>query len=87
MSEKQTIGAIVFGPNRETIWRDTSRMNALTQHVTNTSAHACNCIGPQPGQTKCPCVLRGEMEQAAQMLRDGVVINGQRYRLVRDDQP
>jgi hypothetical protein len=44
--------------------------------------HACNCIGPQPGETKCPCRLRGESRQGMQMIRDGVIINGVEYDLV-----
>lgn len=59
-------------------WR---RKIALAQHV-NITAHPCNCIGPQPGQTKCPCALHAERQQTAQMLRDGVVIDGRSYRLV-----
>lgn len=24
----------------------------------------CNCVGPQPGETKCPCALRLEAKEA-----------------------
>jgi len=44
--------------------------------------HACNCIGPQPGEKLCPCMLRGENERKRQMLHEGIVIDGQPYRLV-----
>lgn len=44
--------------------------------------HACNCIGPQNGERVCPCRLRSESEQGRSMIRDGVVIDGKRYRLV-----
>jgi hypothetical protein len=46
------------------------------------NAVACNCMGPQPGQTKCPCKLRAEIELGRKMVEDGVTINGKRYRLV-----
>ncbi|UMO75975.1 hypothetical protein [Planktothrix phage Pra-JY27] len=42
----------------------------------------CFCIGPQPGEVKCPCVLRAEVRAGQDMLRDGVMIQGKRYRLV-----
>lgn len=45
-------------------------------------AHACNCVGPRPGETKCPCMLRGESEKGRRMVEDGVVINGVEYDLV-----
>lgn len=45
-------------------------------------ANICGCIGPQPGETLCPCMLRAENEKAQRMLSEGVVIDGQLYRLV-----
>lgn len=29
-----------------------------TQDPTFERVHACNCIGPQNGQPKCPCAMR-----------------------------
>ena len=26
-------------------------------------AHACNCIGPQNNEPKCPCMMRGVVER------------------------
>lgn len=28
-------------------------------HTSGYDAHACNCIGPQNGQPRCPCLMRG----------------------------
>ncbi len=86
MSEKLTTGAIVFGPLPEPPdWRKT--LAGMMSQVSGVSdVRPCNCIGPQPGQTTSPCALHVEMEKAAQMLRDGVVISGRRYRLVPADQ-
>lgn len=42
----------------------------------------CFCIGPQGGERLCPCALREERRREAEMLRDGVVVAGRRYRLV-----
>lgn len=78
------VGRITFGPNgtaddarrwRETAWRQ-------SQTITAPLAHACNCLGPQPGETKCPCVLRGEAEKGRRMVEEGVTINGVEYDLV-----
>jgi hypothetical protein len=43
----------------------------------------CNCIGPQLGERLCPCALRAQAEQHRIWLRDGITINGERYRLVK----
>jgi len=78
------VGSIVFGPVPA---RPASIDHSLRsyQGVSGSKAldaHACNCIGPQPGQTKCPCALRSESELGRKMVDEGVTINGQRYRLV-----
>lgn len=51
----------------------------------NIDVRPCNCIGPQAGETKCPCMLVVEMRQAETMLAEGVVISGRKYRLVPDE--
>lgn len=48
--------------------------------------HLCHCIGPQSGQTKCPCAVAAEMRMYERMIRDGVLIAGRRYRLVAEDE-
>lgn len=47
----------------------------------STDGWLCNCVGPQPGEKHCPCRLRVEREKERDMLANGVVIGGQRYRL------
>jgi len=84
------VGRITFGPRQSP--EDAARLRQLSEAYRHsaivglagrTSAvHACNCVGPQPGETKCPCRLRGEAEQGSKMVRDGVVINGVEYDLV-----
>lgn len=27
------------------------------------AGHACNCVGPQPGKPRCPCMMRGIIER------------------------
>lgn len=49
----------------------------------DTNPQSCFCSGPRPGETKCPCALRAESERGAAMIRDGVVIDGIEYELVR----
>jgi hypothetical protein len=55
---------------------------SLIHKLRNAPQLVGNCIGPQPGQTKCPCALQGEAEVGRKMVEDGVTINGKRYRLV-----
>lgn len=85
------VGRITFGPQLSP--EETIRQNRLRQEMWTASQtvslqdrlnqpHACNCIGPQPGETKCPCRLRAESNQGRQMVRDGVVIDGVEYDLV-----
>jgi hypothetical protein len=88
MDDKTTVGRITFGPVPGPAGRDWNaeflarvQGNTLPAHP----AHPCNCIGPQMGQTKCPCALRAESEQGSRMVRDGVTINGCRYKLVPED--
>jgi hypothetical protein len=50
----------------------------------NDMPRLCNCLGPQPGQTKCPCQLLAEYKQGQTMIDQGVVIGGQKYKLVPD---
>ena len=33
------------------------------QQLTQSISHACNCIGPQNGQPKCPCMMRNVIER------------------------
>jgi hypothetical protein len=56
--------------------------HAQSVSLGRTQAQACNCRGTQLGQSKCPCMLRAESERGAAMIRDGVTINGRRYRLI-----
>jgi hypothetical protein len=78
-----TVGSVVFGPvsdpNTYQYWKN--QLGSVTINA-GKFAHACNCIGAQPGETKCPCSLRGEAEQGRKMISDGVIINGKRYKLV-----
>lgn len=46
------------------------------------SVHSCGCVGPQPGETKCPCRLRVESEQGRSMIQEGVLIDGVAYDLI-----
>lgn len=36
-------------------------MYTFTGNTTN--ARACNCIGPQNGEPRCPCMMRGVIER------------------------
>jgi hypothetical protein len=78
------IGSIVFGPNLVTDVGSASgyQVDHRLNIQNGAQSKPCNCIGPQSGQTKCPCKLIAESEQGRLMIRDGVVINGQRYRLI-----
>lgn len=83
MSEMK-VGSIVFGPKLDQTDRQHWR-NLLGGYSASAKAaqgQACNCIGPQPGETKCPCALRSEAEMGRKMVEEGVTINGKRYRLV-----
>lgn len=75
------VGSIVFGPN--SVGPHSAAGYSLQGMSINSShARACNCMGPQPGETKCPCMLSGEAEKGRRMVQDGVTINGKRYKLV-----
>lgn len=50
-----------------------------------TRLHACNCVGPKPGETLCPCRLRGEREREHRMLEEGITIAGRKYKLVPEE--
>ena len=82
------VGSIVFGPVPVAPAVDAAHLRGLQDGLNGIflGYHACNCIGPQPGQTKCPCALRGEAEMGRKMVDEGVTINGQRYKLVPDPQ-
>jgi hypothetical protein len=41
----------------------------------NTSTHMCNCIGPQPGHTLCPCMWRVEQEKE-RLLKERLIADG-----------
>lgn len=48
------------------------------------SASPCSCVGPQNGDKLCPCARRAQNKIDWQMLTEGIVIAGQRYKLVPD---
>lgn len=82
-----TIGRITFGPKQtpEEALRSRELSESLTWSIQGnplSTARPCNCMGPQPGETKCPCALAAEMQKGAAMIRDGVVIGGVEYELV-----
>lgn len=85
------VGSVVFGPRQtpEEAERNMRLSRELTTSLAQSSVFAgmqpCNCIGPQPGETKCPCMLRAELMKAQEMLEHGVIISGQKYRLVPDN--
>lgn len=31
--------------------------------VSETATRSCNCVGPQPGFPKCPCMMRGLIQR------------------------
>lgn len=35
----------------------------------DTSVRMCNCIGPQPGQPKCPCMMAAESDRDREFRR------------------
>ncbi len=35
--------------------------------VTNDQGRACNCVGPNPGETKCPCMLADQTAEQAEL--------------------
>lgn len=80
------VGSIVFGPKptKETSGPGSYSLQGSTVNG-DPLAQACNCIGPQPGQSKCPCALRRESEMGEKMIAEGVTVNGKRYRLVPED--
>jgi hypothetical protein len=76
------VGSIVFGPTTSPLDRSHWRNTLGRLSVPASNATPCNCIGPQPGETKCPCALAGEASMGRKMIQEGVTINGRRYRLV-----
>lgn len=82
------VGAITFGPlltevdARVRARELADRYREASVRTTVVDGHACGCVGPQPGETKCPCRLRAESEQGRRMISDGVVIDGKPYKLV-----
>lgn len=81
------LGSIVFGPIQTPTPSEltTERyLHALGDGLQGKylGSWPCNCIGPQPGQTKCPCMLRGESEMGRKMIKEGITIDGKRYRLI-----
>lgn len=83
------VGSIVFGPVLTPNKDSASGYKLQMQSVTcqQPYAQACNCIGPQPGQTKCPCALVREAEMGRRMIDEGIIVNGQRYKLVPVEEP
>ena len=85
-----TVGKITFGPitgNPLAERRPLSSSGGLSYDrvvvdMKVSEMHACNCIGPQPGEAKCPCQLRAESERGRRMVDEGVIINGVEYVLV-----
>lgn len=81
-----SIGSVVFGPSgsiyERDYWKKVAQGSCTAVAGRASDMHACNCLGPQTGETKCPCALRSESEQGRRMIQDGVVVNGKRYRLV-----
>lgn len=88
-----TVGRISFGPTTDiaeasAYRRQMDRLrNASLQMRTDSTVRACNCIGPQAGERKCPCALLAESQQGQQMIREGVVIDGVEYDLVPKRKP
>lgn len=84
-------GSVVFGPRtteaERKAWAEISRQLTQTTDGLSNQGRLCNCIGPQAGESKCPCALQAESEQGQRMIRDGVVINGRKYRLVPETAP
>lgn len=85
------VGSIVFGPlvspeerkhwaEIESALSGTSGKSFRDNDALGT--HVCHCIGPQPGEKLCPCRLRAQSAMGAQMVREGVTINGVHYDLV-----
>lgn len=80
------IGSVVFGPRATDAERQADVLRRLKGQRDDADAvvvSSCNCIGAQPGQTKCPCALRAESAQGQAMIRDGITIDGVEYVLVR----
>lgn len=78
------VGSIVFGPtNLKPDVRSASGYGVNGQlDASSPFPFGCNCIGPQPGESKCPCKLRSESEQGKRMIEEGVTIDGKKYKLV-----
>lgn len=83
----ETVGRITFGPLQtpadaiDARIRQAKIMSSMMPKTFDYMA-ACGCVGPQPGEIKCPCVLRAEMQMGNQMIQVGIVINGIEYDLV-----
>lgn len=37
--------------------------SASDDYVRQTGSHACNCVGPQNGQPRCPCLMAGLVQR------------------------
>jgi hypothetical protein len=65
MSNSEKPEAVGYGrfdayPERFTAAAVIDWNSVTTQTLTRVIAmHACNCIGPQRGEPKCPCMMRG----------------------------
>ena len=57
----------------------------MAMGTVDTSVRLCNCIGPQPGETKCPCQLSVELQRGYDMIKNGVMIASRKYKLVLDE--
>lgn len=86
------VGRITFGPRQandgrhgydQAIFRAGRRRIALpVDRLEDMAPRVCCCVGPQPGETKCPCHLRAESAKGYRMIQDGIVIDGIEYDLV-----
>lgn len=78
------VGSVVFGPSNLKPDCNSASGYSLGSSMQGSAldARACYCVGPQAGETKCPCALRSEAEQGRKMIQDGVIVNGKRYKLV-----
>lgn len=83
--------SVVLGPTQTFEEARSRRLQTLAAQIqandraVDLSLMACNCMGPQPGETKCPCALRAEMQQGLSMIQNGITIGGRRYKLVPQD--
>lgn len=81
------VGRITFGPRQTPEEARRSQEHAAmlqntTINLVDLETRVCNCMGARPGETKCPCQLSAEMRKGSEMILNGVVISGVRYRLV-----